>query len=1253
VTDRSSARAPKRRRVGERRRRVVPEITYPEDLPVSERRGEILEALRDHQVVVVAGETGSGKTTQLPKICLELGRGVDGMIGHTQPRRLAARTVAERLAAELGVPLGREVGYTVRFTDTVSDSTLVKVMTDGILLAETRRDPLLSSYDTIIVDEAHERSLNIDFLLGYLRRLLPRRLDLSVVITSATIDTARFAAHFDAPVVEVAGRTHPVTLSYRPLSVDDGAEEDRELNQALCEVVSELVAVGPGDILVFLPGERDIRDAAVALRDHGPEGLEIVPLYARLSGAEQHRVFRPHRGRRVVLATNVAETSLTVPGIRFVIDSGLARISRYSRRTKVQRLPIEPVSRASADQRAGRCGRIAPGHCVRLYSEEDYASRASFTDPEILRTNLASVILQMAALGLGEIEDFPFMEPPDPSSIADGRAVLEEIGAFEPRAKGMHLTAVGRRVAELPLDPRLARMVIEGDQLGCRREVTVIAAALSVKDPRERPREHEAAADELHRRFVVPGSDLLAYVQLWDYLAGLQAELSNNQFRRRCRAEYLNVLAVREWQDLVSQIRRSYRAESGRGAATPARAEAIHRALLAGLLSQVGRRDTARGDYEGARGTRFQIGRSSVLSKAKPAWVMAAELIETTGIFASTLARVEPAWIERAGAHLVRRSYTAPWWDADRVEARVHERVTLYGLPVVERRPVSLARVDPVMARQMLIEEGLLAGEVGFALDALERNWSRVERVRALEERVRRPNLYAGDEALADFYDRCVPQDVTTGRRLERWWRGIARVDPKRLDVPYGVLLEPTGAPVDLSGYPLRWIQGDLEFEVRYRFAPGEPDDGVSIEVPLSVLNRVVAEGFDWQVPGYRSELVDALVRTLPKPTRRSLVPIADTVRLVLDRIDPADGPLLEVLAIQLSRLSGATIGADEFDPAALPGHLRVAFDIVDEHGVLVARGEDLEALRRALRDQIRASIRRATPFFEHTGATSWQFGEIERRVSSGLVVGYPALTDEADAVGLCVLDSPEAQAASMWLGTRRLLLLGAPVPSAHVERRVPPATTVALAKADRPLPALVEDCSVAAVDEIIAQAGGPSFGETGYASMLAVARQQLPERVAAAARVAAQAVTTAARLAERATELAERDRAGVLGPSLADVRHQLEGLVGGAFVTRWGTARLLELPRYLEAISLRLDRLPRDVRRDAERVAILDSVRLPYERLRDARLVGTTPVAAPDAVAELAFLIEELRVSLFAQALGTAVPVSPQRIRRVLERAS
>ena len=1239
-----------------RKRRVaaMPEVSYPPDLPVAEDRERIMAAIRDHQVVVVAGETGSGKTTQLPKMCLELGRGVDGMIGHTQPRRIAARTVAERIAEELGVTLGAAVGYAVRFTDQVGEDTLVKVMTDGILLAEIRRDRLLSAYDTVIVDEAHERSLNIDFLLGYLASILPRRPDLKVVITSATIDTARFAEHFDAPVVEVPGRTWPVEVRYHPLApdtdTDTGAEDDEtetDLNSALCAAVEEVTATGPGDVLVFLPGERDIRDAADALRTSGPRDVDILPLYARLSAAEQHRVFRPHRGRRIVLATNVAETSLTVPGIRFVVDSGLARISRYSHRTKVQRLPIEPVSQASANQRAGRCGRLGPGVCIRLYSQDDYETRPEFTEPEILRTNLASVILQMAAIGLGEIEDFPFLEAPDRRSIADGRALLEELGAFEQKSGRYQLTAVGRRLAELPLDPRLGRMVIEAERRGCAREVTIIAAALSIQDPRERPAERAQEAAEMHRRFETGDSDFLSYVALWDHLAALQSELSGNQFRKRCRAEYLHVLRIREWQDVAGQIRQALRARGVSLNKEPARPDQIHQALLSGLLSHIGMRDRARGDYLGARSTRWQIGRGSVLSHRSPAWVMAGELVETERTWARTAARIEPAWAERAGAHLLKRTWSEPWWDAKRGEALTEERATLYGLPVVAARAVPLARTDPQEARRLFIQRALVERDWPVDVPPLQRTEERMATVRALEERVRRRDLLAGEEVLFDFYDSRLPADITGGNRFERWWRRGARSDPELLEVPLAVLVDRRGGPVDLSDYPEHWAVGRLRLPLRYRFEPGAPDDGVTVEIPVGTLNQVGGDGFDWNVPGYRPELVTALVRSLPKAVRRSLGPAPQAALDALAGCGPEDGPLLEVVAARLARLSGDPVSPQMWDLSALPPHLTVAFELVDGERVL-GRDRNLERLRRDHRPEMLEALRRAAPELVRHGFVTWTFGDIPKVAQRDGVRAYPALVDEGDAVGVDLLESPAAQADSMWKGARRLLRLSAPLPETHMLRRLTNETKLALARSGTPVADFLHDCATAVADQIIVAHGGPPYSESGFEAMASAARREMPERVARVATIAGGVLAAAELVLSAADRLEARYPGGTYGRALSDVREQVGDLVHPGFVTRSGTGRLRDMLRYLDAAARRVERLPGDTRRDAERQATLDTVRRRYEVLLDRAASGGRP---GPGLADVRWMIEELRVSLWAQHLGTKGPVSVERIGRALER--
>ncbi|MBV9951652.1 MAG: ATP-dependent RNA helicase HrpA, partial [Acidimicrobiia bacterium] len=883
-----------------------PRPTYPAELPITDRHDELLATIRDHQVVVVAGETGSGKSTQLPKLCLELGRGVTGRIGHTQPRRVAARTIAERVAEELGTDLGDGVGYAVRFTDRVSDRTYIKVMTDGILLAEVQRDRLLRKYDTLIVDEAHERSLNVDFLLGYLHQLLPRRPDLKLIITSATIDTARFAEHFgDAPVVEVSGRTYPVEVRYRPFGGDaaadadegdDVVDDDRNLLDAVCDAVAELGRAGPGDVLVFLSGEREIRDCADALADRNLRDTEVLPLYARLSAAEQHRVFERHRGRRVVLATNVAETSITVPGVRYVVDGGTARISRYSHRLKVQRLPIEKVSRASADQRAGRCGRVAPGICIRLYAEQDFEARPEFTEPEILRTNLASVILQMANLGLGDVASFPFLDPPSPRAVRDGVALLEELGALDPAVEPGgpgRLTRTGRDLVRLPIDPRLGRMVLEAHRQGSVREVLVIAAALSIQDVRERPLEQQQKAAELHRRFVVPGSDLLGLVALWDHLDERRRALSSNQFRRECKAEFLNHLRVREWRDLQRQLERAAKSVgvvAGDEKATP---DQVHRAVLAGLLSQIGRRDRDTRELRGARGTRFSIAAGSALAGKPPEWVMAAELVETNRLWARGVAAIRPEWVEALAGPLLRYTYTDVRWDERAGRAVCTEKATLYGLPVVAARTIGLARIDPPLARELFVDHALVRREWATRHEFVAANEAFLDEARAIGDKVRRADLFDHDVTLRAFYEARIGADVVSGRHFDRWWKAARREAPGLLTLGWDDLAGLDGLTFEPADFPDEWRQGQLVLPLTYRFDPDDEHDGVTVHVPLALLDQVEPWDFDWQVPGYRDDLVVALLDTLPKDTRRALSPLTATTEAVLAGLRFEQRPLV------------------------------------------------------------------------------------------------------------------------------------------------------------------------------------------------------------------------------------------------------------------------------------------------------------------------------------------------------------------------
>jgi ATP-dependent helicase HrpA len=1255
-----------------RRKAAVPAVRYPPELPVSERKDDILAAIRDHQVVIVAGETGSGKTTQIPKICLELGRGVRGMIGHTQPRRLAARTVADRIAEELGTEVGGAVGYAVRFTDRVGGETLVKLMTDGILLAELQSDRDLLRYDTLIIDEAHERSLNIDFILGYVKRLLPHRPDLKVVITSATIETERFAEHFDgAPVVEVSGRTYPVEVRYRPLVLDDqetGDDDEDHLGQTLVrdpiqaigDAVEELCAQGPGDILVFLSGEREIRDTADALSRLDIRDLEILPLYARLSGAEQHRVFEPHTGRRVVLATNVAETSLTVPGIKYVVDPGTARISRYSHRLKVQRLPIEPVSQASANQRTGRCGRTSDGICVRLYDEQDFLSRPEYTDPEILRTNLASVILQMTAIGLGDVAAFPFIDPPDRRNVADGVNLLHELGAIDagqedPRKR---LTSLGRQLAQLPVDPRLARMVLEADRNGCLTEVMVVAAALSIQDPRERPVERRAHADQLHARFADPDSDFVAYLNLWRHLREQQKERSSSAFRRMCKAEYLNYLRVREWQDIYAQLRQVARqlglagARDERAGAEPADPARIHRSLLAGLLSHVGMREGDKREYLGARGARFAIFPGSSLAKKPPRFVVAAELVETSRLWARVNARVEPEWVEPLAGHLVKRAYSEPHWEKKQAAVVAYERVTLYGVPLVARRPVNYGRIDPALSRELFIRHALVEGDWREPHAFRAANRRLVDELAALEDKVRRRDVLVDDETIFAFYDARIPADVVSGRHFDNWWKKARRSTPDLLTFDRDLLVNAGRGSVDPAAYPDVWRSESIALPLTYEFAPGTASDGVTVDVPLAVLGRVRPEDFDWQVPGLREDLAIALIRSLPKAIRTNFVPVPDFARAALAGIGPhgAEGEsLVEALARELRRMTGVTVPHDAWDVTKVPGHLRLTYRVVDGDTV-VAAGKDLAALQTSLRAEVRETVTAAAPDIARAGRTAWDFGalprEIEQVRAGYRVVAYPALVDEGASVGVQVFETPEEQEAAMRAGTRRLLLLSLPSAATYLQGRLTNQQKLALSRNPHgSVQQLLDDSAGAAVDKLVADAGGPAWDADAFAALRDRVRAGLVDTVVAVVDRVQRALAAAHAVQLRLDRTSSSD----LVPPLADVRTQLAALIHPGFVTDTGWARLGDLPRYLAAVERRLDRLVQDPARDRAGMARIALVRQEYDEM----LAGLPPARRrTPAVREIRWMIEELRVNVFAQALGTPYPVSEQRIYKAMDAA-
>jgi ATP-dependent helicase HrpA len=1277
-------------------------ITYP-DLPVSARRDDIAAAIRDHQVVVVAGETGSGKTTQLPKICLELGRGLGGrdgkLIGHTQPRRIAARSVAERIAEELGTELGDTIGYQVRFTDRTSRDSRVKLMTDGILLAELQRDRKLLKYDTIIIDEAHERSLNIDFILGYLKRLLPQRPDLKVIVTSATIDVDRFSEHFadartgkPAPVIEVSGRTYPVEVRYRPLMElpeddEDGEPVVKDQTEAIVDAVKELSAEGPGDVLVFLPGEREIRDTADALNTafgitKGDRRglLEIVPLYSRLSAAEQHKVFSSHTGRRVVLATNVAETSLTVPGIRYVVDSGVARISRYSARTKVQRLPIEPISQASANQRSGRCGRVEAGIAIRLYSEEDFEGRPEFTDPEILRTNLASVILQMASLSLGDIGRFPFVEPPDKRNIQAGVQLLEELGALgsgDATRPGPRLTQLGRRLARMPIDPRLGRMVLEAEKLGCAREVIVIAAALSLQDPRERPGvdrpAEQARADQLHARFKAEGSDFLAWLNLWRHIKDQQRDLSSSAFRRMCRDEFLNYLRVREWQEFESQLRavcKEMKVDIGQPADVPD-ADGIHQALLSGLLSHIGALEerekpragapVAKGrpgprEYLGARGTKFAIFPGSGLKGTSPQFVMAGELVETGRLWARQNAAIKPEWAERLGEHLVKRSYSEPHWSRKRAAVMAVEKVTLYGVALVADRPVNYGRIDPELARELFIRHALVYGEWHTRHRFMADNAKLLEEAEELEHRARRRDIVVDEHTLFDFYDARIDASCVSGAHFDRWWKDERRKRPDLLTFDPSMLTHDTVGEIEAGDFPTLWradgtsdgADQGLTFPISYHFEPGAAADGLTIEVPLATLNRVDADQFSWLVPGLREELVTALIRSLPKNLRVNFVPAPNHARAFLDQVPVGEEPLLEALERHFRSTTGVVVPRAAWDWTKVPEHLRPTFRVVDDAGREQGAGKDLEALKAPLRPKFARAIAEvaAESGISVTGQTTWTFGVIEKSFTQTRagheVRGFPALVDEGSTVGLQVFGSEDEQLARHRLGLRRLLLLELPDPARELMHDFGNAEKLALAGSPYPTVAeLLEDCRAAVLQQAI-DARPPVRTQEDYAALKEAARADLTAHVRAVL-ADVMRVLEVSRTVDRL--LSGRADMTTL-PALTDMKAQLERLVHRGFVGEFGVARLRRTPIHLRALEYRRERLDAQVAKDRQ---LMDQI----GELQEAHLnrLAALPAGRPpgEDLRQVGWMLEEYRISLWAQQLGTAFPVSDARIRKAL----
>lgn len=1238
--------------VVEQRKQQMPKIEYPALLPVSQKRDDIAQAIAHHQVVIVAGETGSGKTTQLPKICAELGRGKYGLIGHTQPRRLAARSVANRIAEEMETELGGFVGYKVRFTDQISDQTQIKLMTDGILLAEIQNDRFLNQYDTIIIDEAHERSLNIDFILGYLKQLLPRRPDLKVIITSATIDPERFSKHFsNAPIIEVSGRTYPVEVRYRPLAGDDDSESDRDQLEGIFQAVDELCDEGLGDILIFMNGEREIRDTADALSKRNLRDTEIVPLYARLSAGEQNKIFQPHAGRRIVLATNVAETSLTVPGIKYVIDPGTARISRYSYRTKVQRLPIEPISQASANQRKGRCGRTEEGICIRLYSEEDFLSRPEFTDPEILRTNLASVILQMTALGLGDIEAFPFVEAPDKRNIQDGVRLLEELGAINDQIKDpkKRLTESGKQLARLPIDPRLARMVLEASKLGCLKEVMIIASALSIQDPRERPSDKQQSADDKHRRFNHEDSDFLTLVNLWHYIGQQQKALTSNQFRRQCKLDYLNYLRVREWQDVYTQLHQSTREMGFKLNDEPGSYHAVHSAILVGLLSHIGMKDQEKNEYHGARNARFNIFPASGLFKKQPKWVMSAELVETSKLWARVVAKIEPDWIEPLAKHLSKRSYSEPHWSKKNAAVMAYEKVMLYGIPTVPKRLVNYGTIDPVLSREIFIRSALVEGDWETKHAFFKQNRALLAEVEELEHKSRRRDILVDDEELFQFYDQRVGTEVVSGRHFDAWWKTASRKTPDLLSFEKEMLFKGDASHITDLDYPNFWHQGNLKLKLSYQFEPGENSDGVTVHIPLPILNQVEPHGFDWQIPGLRHELVVSLIKSLPKTLRKNFVPAPNYADAFLARVTPFEMPLLDAMEKELRRMTGVTVLREDWKLDQLPAHLKITYRAVDHRNRKLNESCDLHELKESLKEKVQETLSQvADDDIEQRDLHTWSFGELpkvyQQKRGGFEVRAYPALVDKKDSVEIKLFETEQEQLSAMRAGQRRLILLNVPSPIKYLHANLPNKSKLGLYfNPYGKVLDLIDDCIACGVDKLIEERGGMVWEPQAFEALKEHVRAELGDTVVEIAKQVETILTTAYNINKRLKGKVDFTMAF----ALSDVKAQIEGLIFSGFATECGWKRLPDILRYMRAIERRMEKLPVDPNKDRLHMLKIESVANKYKELLNKIPKG---MAIPDNVREIRWMLEELRVSYFAQQLGTPYPVSDKRIINAIE---
>jgi ATP-dependent helicase HrpA len=1269
----------------------IPEIQYA-DLPVSERREDIRDAIKDNQVVIIAGETGSGKTTQLPKICMELGRGVDGLIGHTQPRRLAARTVATRIAEELGSSLGEIVGYKVRFTDQVSDKSYLKLMTDGILLAEIQTDRFLNQYDTLIIDEAHERSLNIDFILGFLKQLLPKRPDLKLIITSATIDPERFSQHFsNAPIIQVSGRTFPVEMRYRPLQENEVVIDQTE---GIIRAVEELGHESRGDILVFLSGEREIRDTADALQKRGFKGTEVLPLYARLSIAEQNRIFQPHGLRRIVLATNVAETSLTVPGIKYVIDPGFARLSRYSYRSKVQRLPIEAISQASANQRAGRCGRVSEGICIRLYSEDDFIGRSEFTDPEILRTNLASVILQMLSLNLGSIQSFPFLQPPDNRFINDGVRLLEELTAVQKQNGKLQLTEIGRQIAKLPVDPRYARMVVEAGRLGCISELIIIAAGLSIQDPRERPQDKRAAADEAHQVYEDKQSDFISLLNLWQQFKHQQVALSSNQLRKWCVRHFINYLRMREWQDIVSQLKKSIVEIGFRLNSTPADFQMIHTGILSGLLSHIGFKDKDK-EFLGARNSRFFVFPGSALAKKPPKWVMAAELVETSRLFARVAAKIEPEWIEPLAEHLLKRQYSEPSWSKKRGAVQALESVLLFGLSIVNQRPVSFSQIDPQVSREIFITQALVYGDTQLNMPFVIHNQHVINDIQSLEDKSRRRDIMVDEQDLVAFYQQLVPIEICTESGFRKWWKRQNEAVQANFKFDPESLKKRDAADVDAINFPDTWSQGNLTLPLSYCFEPNQIDDGVSLLIPLPLLNQIEEHGFDWLIPGFRHELIVALIKSLPKKLRRNFVPAPNYADACLadmqqpqkqhghpskiqhgqppkkhgqppkkhgqpskqrgqpfDSLPESEPSFLAELSRRLLKMTGVEVPIDQWDLTTLPAHLKFNFKVLDGQGELLKQGRDLHILKHGLASNIKQSLQQvASPEVEKSELTQWDFEPLQSEYidhSQGYEVkAYPSLVDQKKSVAIKLFDTPEKALQAHQVGLRRLVKLNIPSPVNYLQNKLPNKAKLGLYfNPFGRISDLISDCIDCGIDSLLMEFQTSKDIQVRDAKNFNLLKEYVREHINDTVLDIAQKVEVGLTRAHQIQKQLKGNVPLSLISAHGDIKHHLSNLVYPGFVSNMGAAKLDDWNRYIKGIARRLEKLPVDPNRDRLNQMNIEKVQQRFQTALNKIPKGKL---VPDELALVRWMIEELRVSLFAQQLGTAIPISIKRIENQL----